>query len=220
MADEDCTRQVKRVPRRINSSTDQNPNPLSEAMPSSRAGYCSKSGMAPCSSCMPTSSRARPMTVCAIDFIFSLFEKMNNKLTAAKSMGRLNALDPSPSPSRVIIQAVAVVPMLAPMMTATAPPSDINPALTKPTTITVVADDDWMTAVTAVPVRMPLSGLSVILPKMVRIRLPAAFCSPSLIIFMANKKMASAPVNLMIISRMSMKSMVCSFLFSIGKNTD
>ncbi len=65
--------------------------------------------------------------------------------------------------------------MLAPMMTATAPLSVSSPALTKLTTITVVALDDWMAAVTAVPVRIPLRGLPVILPSTARILLPATF---------------------------------------------
>ena len=34
----------------------------------------------------------------------------------------------------------------------------IMPELTKPTTMTDVAEDDWMTAVTPVPSRKPLSG--------------------------------------------------------------
>ena len=69
----------------------------------------------------------------------------------------------------------------------------------------VVADDDWMDAVTAVPVRMPLRGLLVILPRMARILLPATFCKPSLINFMAKRNTASAPAKLTIINRMSVK---------------
>ena len=38
-------------------------------------------------------------------------------------------------------QDVTVVPMFAPMMTPTACVSDSTPALTKPTTITVVAEE-------------------------------------------------------------------------------
>ena len=41
-----------------------------------------------------------------------------------------------------IIQAVKVVPTLAPMMTAMESASDISPAFTKLTTITVEADED------------------------------------------------------------------------------
>ena len=50
---------------------------------------------------------------------------------------------PSPStPARVSTQPVAVVPMLAPMTMPTALDSCIMPELTKPTTMTVVAEDD------------------------------------------------------------------------------
>ena len=89
--------------------------------------------------------------------------------------GRSKKPEPPLSPSRVIIHAVTVVPMLAPMMTATALLSESKPALTKLTTITVVAEEDWMAVVTAVPVRMLLSGFPVILPMTALIRLPATF---------------------------------------------
>ena len=49
--------------------------------------------------------------------------------------------------------------MTAPMMIAIAWRSFIIAELTKPTTITLVADEDWITAVTPVPSKMPLSGL-------------------------------------------------------------
>ena len=50
---------------------------------------------------------------------------------------------PLPStPARTSIQPVAVVPILAPMIMPIALASFIRPELTKPTTITVVADDD------------------------------------------------------------------------------
>ncbi len=45
-------------------------------------------------------------------------------------------------PSKEIIQAVTVVPILAPMITPTACANVSNPAFTKLTTITVVALDD------------------------------------------------------------------------------
>lgn len=49
------------------------------------------------------------------------------------------------------IQLVTVVPMFAPMMTPAACESRMMPELTKPTTITVVADEDWIIAVTPAP---------------------------------------------------------------------
>lgn len=54
-------------------------------------------------------------------------------------------------PDKDKIQAVMVVPMLAPMMTGTAWVSWTTPELTKATTMTVTADEDWITAVTPVP---------------------------------------------------------------------
>lgn len=64
-------------------------------------------------------------------------------------------------PLRLRIHAVTVVPMFAPIITPTACPSCISPEFTKPTTITVVAADDWMTAVTATPSSSPFIVLLV-----------------------------------------------------------
>ena len=54
-----------------------------------------------------------------------------------------------------------VVPMLAPMMTATLCDMDIRPAEMKPTRITVVTEDDWMMAVTNAPMPTPTNRLRV-----------------------------------------------------------
>jgi len=51
--------------------------------------------------------------------------------------------------------AVTVVPILAPKITPRAWESDINPAFTKPTSITVVAEDDWIIPVMIAPTRTP-----------------------------------------------------------------
>ena len=67
---------------------------------------------------------------------------MNTNATAPNSMGRLNMLLLSPRPKRVIIHAVTVVPMFAPIITAMAPASVSRPAFTNETTITVVAEED------------------------------------------------------------------------------
>ena len=83
--------------------------------------------------------------------------------------------------------------MLAPMTMPTALESCMIPALTKPTTMTVVAEDDWITAVTSAPSSTPLMGLEVSLPKMVSRRLPATRFSPSPSRLMPNRKKASPP---------------------------
>ena len=57
-----------------------------------------------------------------------------------------------------MIQAVTVVPMLAPIITLMDSASVSNPAFTKLTTITVVAEEDWIRAVINTPVRTPLPG--------------------------------------------------------------
>ena len=54
-----------------------------------------------------------------------------------------------------------LVPMLAPMMMPIAWKRVIMPELTKPTTITVVAEEDCMTEVTPAPRSSPLSGVLV-----------------------------------------------------------
>ena len=64
-----------------------------------------------------------------------------------------------------IIQAVSVVPMLAPMMTEMACANVNSPALTNETVITVVAVDDCTEAVTSIPVSIPVKRLVVIAPK-------------------------------------------------------
>ena len=56
-----------------------------------------------------------------------------------------------------------LVPMFAPMMIPIACFSFIIPELTKPMTITVVAEEDWITLVTQVPSATPFSGVLVIL---------------------------------------------------------
>ena len=77
---------------------------------------------------------------------------------------------------------VMVVPMLAPMMIQTAWFSVIMPALTKPTTMTVVAEEDWMAAVMAAPTRTPMNRLAVRRSRRIFILAPAAASRPELVI--------------------------------------
>ena len=146
----------------------------------------------------PRMSIARPTMVCPRYCILFFLLKMKKRLMAAMAMGisgTLSAVSPPPNPKRVIIQAVTVVPMLAPITTAMAPPRVSRPAPAKPTVITVVAVELWIMAVTPVPARMPLRGLPVILVRMWRSFEPAYFCKPSLISFMAKRNTAKAPAN-------------------------
>ena len=54
-----------------------------------------------------------------------------------------------------MIHAVAVVPMLEPMMTLIACGSVMKPDVTNPTTMTVMIDDDWTIIVETTPVPIP-----------------------------------------------------------------
>lgn len=86
-------------------------------------------------------------------------------------------------PVRLKIHEVTVVPILAPMMIPTTWDSFMIPEFTKPTTITVVAEDDWITAVTPIPRRTALMGLEVSVSRILSSFPPATFASPSPIKF-------------------------------------
>ena len=82
---------------------------------------------------------------------------------------------PLSSPVRLRIQAVTVVPTLAPMITPMAWRRESRPEFTKPTTITVVAEELWITAVTPMPVRKPRNLREVSLLSSIFRLLPADF---------------------------------------------
>ena len=81
--------------------------------------------------------------------------------------------------------------MLAPMMIPIACFSFIIPEFTKPMTMTVVADEDWMTLVTAVPRATPLSGVLVMRYRNASSLLPATSFRPSPIRDIPNKNSAT-----------------------------
>ena len=91
------------------------------------------------------------------------------KRRGAKNSG-FNA---SPHSLMDTIQLVTVVPILAPMMMPTAWVRLMMPALTKPTTMTVVAEELWIMAVTAAPTRTPSRRLLVSTPRSLCILWPA-----------------------------------------------
>ena len=72
-------------------------------------------------------------------------EKMSGRAMAKR--GRAKAAISTLNPKIEMIQAVTVVPMLAPIITLMDSASVSNPAFTKLTTITVVAEEDWIRAV-------------------------------------------------------------------------
>ena len=88
---------------------------------------------------------------------------------------RARAGELPPTPPRQISQPVILVPTTAPMITESACRSFIIMEFTKPTAITLVADEDWITAVTPVPSKMPLSGVPESLYRISSSLLPATF---------------------------------------------
>ena len=92
-------------------------------------------------------------------------------------------------------------------MTEMACRSFMMPELTKPTAITEVAAEDWITAVTPVPKRTPFSCVPETLNRIGSSLSPETFFRPSPIRDMPNRKRAT-PLNSEIISGIP----ICTFL--------
>ena len=84
-----------------------------------------------------------------------------------------------------------LVPMFAPIMIPIACETFIMPEFTNPTTITVVAEDDWIIAVTPAPKSIPLSGVFVRRYKTGSNLFPATRFRPSPISDIPNKNSAT-----------------------------
>ena len=98
-------------------------------------------------------------------------------------------------PKTEMSQAVIVVPTLAPMMTPMDSIRFSNPALTKLTTMTVVAELLWMMAVISIPVRTPFIRLEVMADRICRILVPATFCRASLMSFIPKRNTPKEPMS-------------------------
>ena len=112
---------------------------------------------------------------------------------AIKNAGHTKSVILNVNPA-LIIQAVSVVPMFAPMITDIACARVSKPAFTNDTVMTVVAVDDYMEAVTRVPEKTKKNLLVVIAPRTWRNCEPAIFCKLSLIDFIPNISNASEPM--------------------------
>ena len=114
---------------------------------------------------------------------------------------RIRTLEPSMSP-RLKSHAVTVVPTFAPIITLIDWRSVISPEFTKPTTITVVAEELWITAVTPRPVRKPAMGFPVILSSRER-SFPPARRSSACPIRLMPKRNSARPPSIVSVSKMS-----------------
>ena len=98
-----------------------------------------------------------------------------------------------PETSRAIKTLVMVVPILAPKITPVACARSMIPALIKPMTMTVVAEEDWITTVTNTPSRKPIIRFRVSFSSKSFIRDPAAISRPSPMYFIPNRNAPSPP---------------------------
>ena len=89
---------------------------------------------------------------------------------------------------------VTVVPMFAPMMIPIACDSFMMPEFTKPTTMTVVAEDDWITAVTPAPSNTALNGIEDRLSKIRSNFQPDIFSRPPPITLIPYRNIARPPI--------------------------
>ena len=105
------------------------------------------------------------------------------------------------------IHEVMVVPMLAPIMIPTACESFMIPELTNPTTITVVADEDCITAVTPAPKRTAKILLVVNFSRIVSNLPPAILDRPLPIIFIPYRNSDKPPI---ILSKLKMSIQIPS----------
>ena len=117
-----------------------------------------------------------------------------------------------------------MVPILAPMITPTACDNFMIPEFTKPTTITVVAEDDWITAVTPAPKSTAFIGFEVRFSRIFSSFPPETFARPSPIAFIPYKNNARPPINVNILNKSMIillfpfhKYMVIYFLPSHGR---
>ena len=179
---DDCSTNVSSVPMTKKMSIDPNPKPVQRVMNERISGFWLKSGTEFFISDKPKNNSEKPTMHSPMCLCCSRLAMLSTKPTAISGTARMEMS--ILKPSNEMSHAVTVVPMLAPMMTPMAWPSANRPALTKPTTITVVALDDWMMAVMVKPVSTLVNRLEVMADKKCRRRLPAAFCRPELIRFM------------------------------------
>ena len=184
VAEEDCTITVSTRPARM-PMMGLSPRPASS---SRKAGLFAKPFTAPVMFIRPTNRIPKPMQISPTVLVLLLLMNMistipmNSAMGANVSVSKSHSSQLSPLDSRkarVVIQAVMVVPMLAPMTMDTACFRFSTPAPIRATARTMVAVELWITAVTSAPVRTPTITLLVTFSR-TRFRVsPELFFRPS-----------------------------------------
>ena len=125
-------------------------------------------------------TRIRPISLCLFFFAPIISITPMIATIGANEVGLsifTNGFFPS-TPARLSIQAVSVVPMSEPKHTPTVCSSDISPELTKPTSITVIADDDCIAIVTTIPSMIAINLFEVIFLSATSSLPPVSFSRP------------------------------------------
>ena len=150
--------------------------------------------------CIPYINTAKPIRIEPILFVLSRFALIIIIIPIKAIIGEkdsgFNSLKKKLElsiPESDKIQAVSVVPTFEPMITPMVCPSSIIPEFTKPTSITVNADDDCIAIVIPAPSANDLNGLEVIALSIFSSFPPATFSRPDDITFIPYKKNAKPP---------------------------
>ncbi len=151
---------------------------------------------------MPNIKVEKPKRMVPVSFFLLVFPNMKRTVPTVARMGvkdvgfnmRIKKLSLE-MPLRLKSHAVTVVPTFAPIITFIACFKVITPELTKPTTITVAAEELCITAVTIRPVRKPAVLLWVSLARS-SFKLPSARrSSASLITLIPNRNRLKPPAS-------------------------
>ena len=151
---------------------------------------------------IPNISTANPNKIVPISFFFSPFLLIKKIIPISASTGEKEVgfssfkkkLSPS-RPDKLKIQDVMVVPMLAPIIMPMAWESFIIPEFTNPTSITVVAEEDCIRAVTPAPSSTAFKGFDVSFSKICSSRPPDMRSSPLPSTFIPYRNKESPPIN-------------------------
>ena len=122
---------------------------LNQRSTSANSGTSLRGATAPLIESIPNMSTAKPTSIDAISFFLSFLENVSIATPIIARIGEnedglsilIRKLSPL-SPDKDNIHAVTVVPIFAPIITPMAEWSFMMPAFTKPTSITVVAEED------------------------------------------------------------------------------
>ncbi|OPZ96689.1 MAG: hypothetical protein BWY71_01857 [Planctomycetes bacterium ADurb.Bin412] len=188
VAEEDCTIPVTTIPTSTHLMIPKKVSGLNRENQASTSGISFKGPKPLAINSRPKNTIPSPRSTVAV---YRSRSRLANKKTSAERPSRGK---PYWVRSSTSIQAVIVVPILAPSITPMACVKVISSALTIPTTITVVTELDWMTEVMMAPIPQATSRLLVTALISLRILFPATACIPSDMFFMPSKNIPSPPI--------------------------